>query len=244
MQRSIRVAILENHQSTIDGYTYRLSMVPEIEIVAAFLCEADLAAQFNDLKVDVFISGIDLPVSAKNRNPFSILKLIDRINKQIPDTKILIISYINQQQIIDSLLKKGVNGFVLKEDQQSIQKLGRIVEIIASGGVFFSKELQQEIFSRPSTFKLTERQLEALMLCAAYPDEDTFTLAKEMNISSSTLRNLLSAIYLKLEVRTRAAAIIKARQLQLIPPASQTDAYPTDFLNRQEAPNEFDSNSI
>jgi DNA-binding NarL/FixJ family response regulator len=141
------------------------------------------------------------------------------------NTKILVVSYINQRQIFDTLLQKGINGFVLKDDQQSIKMLGRIVEIISSGGFYFSKELQQDLFPHPDAHLLTERQFEALSLCAAFPDEDTFSLAKKMKISGSTLRNLLSSVYSKLGVRTRAAAILKARQTGVIPPASISDSY-------------------
>jgi DNA-binding CsgD family transcriptional regulator len=39
-----------------------------------------------------------------------------------------------------------------------------------------------------------------------------------MKIANSTLRNLLSIVYLKLGVQTRAAAIAKARELGVITP--------------------------
>ena len=37
MLTKIRVAILDDHQSIIDGFTYRLSMDPEIQIVSTAL---------------------------------------------------------------------------------------------------------------------------------------------------------------------------------------------------------------
>jgi DNA-binding CsgD family transcriptional regulator len=39
-----------------------------------------------------------------------------------------------------------------------------------------------------------------------------------MKIADSTLRNLLSTVYFKLDVQTRAAAIAKARQMGLLTP--------------------------
>jgi len=47
-------------------------------------------------------------------------------------------------------------------------------------------------------------------------------LAQQMSIGHSTARNLLSVAYLKLEVRSRAAAVTKARQLGLITPEPPT----------------------
>ena len=60
--------------------------------------------------------------------------------------------------------------------------------------------------------------MEALSLCAAFPDISTSELATELFIANSTARNLLSGAYLKLDVRTRTAAIAKARQLGLLLP--------------------------
>jgi DNA-binding CsgD family transcriptional regulator len=69
---------------------------------------------------------------------------------------------------------------------------------------------------------LTPRQLELLSLCAAYPDLSTAELAQKMSVSNSTVRNLLSSAYLRLNVHSRTAAIEKARDLGLITPRPPT----------------------
>jgi DNA-binding CsgD family transcriptional regulator len=63
---------------------------------------------------------------------------------------------------------------------------------------------------------LTPRQLEALTLCSAYPGQSGNILAKQMGITYSTFRNLLSTSYIRLGVSNRAEAILKARALGLI----------------------------
>jgi DNA-binding CsgD family transcriptional regulator len=63
---------------------------------------------------------------------------------------------------------------------------------------------------------LTRRQLEVLLLCAAFPSSKTSELAYKMSVSNSTVRNLLSGAYLKLDAHTRAAALEKARLLGLL----------------------------
>ena len=60
--------------------------------------------------------------------------------------------------------------------------------------------------------------MEVLSLCAAYPDANTAELASKLFITNSTVRNLLSETYLKLNVRNRSAAIAKAHQVGLLPP--------------------------
>jgi DNA-binding CsgD family transcriptional regulator len=60
--------------------------------------------------------------------------------------------------------------------------------------------------------------MELLSLCAAYPDASTADLAQMMSISNSTVRNLLSNLYLRLGVHSRTAAVEKARAMGLITP--------------------------
>jgi DNA-binding CsgD family transcriptional regulator len=89
----------------------------------------------------------------------------------------------------------------------------------ASGGVYFSDEAYRKLRSSQNTPKknqLTLRQLEILSICAAYPDVSTAELGQRLGIASSTLRNLLSSAYLRLDVRTRSAAIARAQQLGLL----------------------------
>jgi DNA-binding NarL/FixJ family response regulator len=229
MDERLNVAILEKHQLTIDGYCYRLGMIPEINIIGSFLFAEDLANEFEDLPIDLLITGIDVSLSRENRNPFPILYFLNQFVHKKPALKTLVVSYINQLGIIDSLLELGVSGIVSKEDQKSAEKLGNIIEVIANGGVFFSEGIHQDLIAGQHKSILTKRQMEALSLCAAYPDEDTSYLSKKLDISSSTFRNLLSMTYLRLGVRTRSSAIAKARQLGLIP----TDSISEDFFNNE-----------
>ncbi len=96
-----------------------------------------------------------------------------------------------------------------------------MVRTLANEGIYLSEQAYQQLRKRYTgelDQPLSARQLEALSLCAAYPDASTNDVARMMNIAPSTLRNLLSNGYLKLNVRTKAAAVAHARQLGLITP--------------------------
>ncbi len=213
----IKVAILEDHLSIIDGYLFRLSKMPDIEVVATRTYGEELEGMLSDHPVDVLLLDINVPTSRENNNPFPLLFAIPRLLEKYPGLHILVITMLNQQSLIDAVVEKGVNGFILKDDQSSIQELGKIVTIIACGGVYFSQSAYRDLRATSSGPLLTSRQLEVLSLCASYPDSSTAVLAKQMGISSSTLRNLLSGAYLRLGVRTRAAAITKSQRMGLIP---------------------------
>ena len=92
---------------------------------------------------------------------------------------------------------------------------------VANGDIFYSQRANEILMKGGDEQEdsiLSSRQLEALSLCASYPNESGTQLARRMNISHSTIRNLLSGAYMKLGVQTRSAAVTKARQLRIIPP--------------------------
>jgi two-component system response regulator NreC len=214
MSTKIKVAILEDHQSIIDGYLYRLNESSEIEVVGTAAFGEDLEPMLENQLID-----INVPARPGNLNPFPALHVARRVVQKYPNLNILVISILTQPTLIQALVELGISGYIFKQDGESIRQLSRIVTMIANNGIYFSQEaydkLRLERSSRAST-TLTARQLEALSLCASYPDRSTAEIAMQMKVAGSTLRNLLSGAYLRLNVRTRAAAVARLQQLGLI----------------------------
>jgi two-component system, NarL family, response regulator NreC len=217
MVTQIRVAILDNHQSIIDGYAYRLKQDPSIQIVATAFFGDELVPLIANHAVDVLLLGLSVPNSAGNHTPFPALYIIPRLLKSYPDLKILIISILRQHTLIRALREAGIHGYILKEDQASIRQLANIVATIANGGFCFSKDAFHVPPGKPAGMMLTRRQVEALSLCAALPGDDTVSLAKRLGYADSTLRNLLSDAYRRLGVRNRTGAVARAQQLGILP---------------------------
>jgi DNA-binding NarL/FixJ family response regulator len=125
----------------------------------------------------------------------------------------------NQAGLIKAVMDAGASGYILKDDLATLQKIGEVITTVAQGGIHLSKVAYQKLFNKlPQDSQLTQRQSEVLSLCAAYPEETSAALAARLGVENSTLRNLLSNAYLQLGVRTRLAAISKARTLGLITP--------------------------
>ena len=219
MENKIRVTIMDDHQSIVDGYLYRLSQVPEIEVVATLAYGNDLEPALEEQPVDVLVLDVQVPASPKNANPYPILHTIPKLIQLHPDLAILVISMHDERGLVRAIIEAGASGYILKNDTKRIQELGKCVMSVANGEVCFSDKVQKAFLSRKDE-PFTARQLEALSLCAAYPNSKTAELARKMKIANSTLRNLLSTVYLKLGVQTRAAAIARARELGMITPDS------------------------
>ena len=219
----IRVTILDDHQSIIDGYVLRLSNVSGFEVVATINYGEELEPALATHPTDVLLLDIGVPTSNHNPNPYPILYEIPNLLQKYPHLYILAISMHVERSLIRAVMEAGASGYVLKDDRATIQELANVVQSIANGGIYFSEKAYQLMLNQkttPTGERLSPRQLEALSLCAAYPDWTSADLATKMAVSHSTVRNLLSGAYLRLGVHNRSAAIEKARQFGLITPHS------------------------
>jgi two-component system nitrate/nitrite response regulator NarL len=208
MVSPIKVAILEDHQSIIDGYHMRLDEASGIEVVGI----ANNGEELNTLLKE------KLELDVLNENPIPILHYVPRILADNPNLNILIVSMYTQPSLIKALSDVGVSGYIFKTDSDSIRRLPAIIKSVATGGRYFSDHADDT--SKPDAASkqiLTTRQLEILTYCASYPDLSTEQIALELGIASSSVRNMLSETYDRLNVHTKAAAITKARLLGLIP---------------------------
>jgi two-component system nitrate/nitrite response regulator NarL len=225
MSEKIRVTILDDHQSIVDGYRFRLGNSPRVGVVAAIAYGDDIEPTLAKTPTDVLLLDIGVPTSIDNSNPYPILHVIPTLLQKYPNLVILVISMHAERSMIRAVMEAGASGYILKDDQTTLRDLENVVISVSNGGIHLSRQandvlLRGEVTGNDSI--LSKRQKEALSLCLAYPDCTTAELADKMSISNSTIRNLLSGAYIKLGVRTRIAAVSKARQLGLITPEPKT----------------------
>lgn len=232
MGSPIRVAILDDHQSVVDGYLYRLGAVPDIEVVGTAIYSEELELLLERHPVDLLLLDVTVPISPSNPQPYPIFHLLPRLLESYPSLSVLVISMHDQRPLIRAVMEAGASGYILKDDHATLKELGNVVLSVIRGGIYLSQRAYKQI--RQSTDEadglgLTPRELQVLSLCAAFPDMPTSEVAATIGVAHSTVRNLLSSAYLRLEVRSRAAAVLKARHLALITPeaAGISIDYPT-----------------
>ena len=218
MNRSLTIAILDDHSITIDGYRARLAQDPTLHIAWTTAFGEDVLDRIDAQPVDVLILDVSVPTSASNPNPYPILDVVPRLLEQHPALTILVISMHTESRLIKAVLRLGASGYVLKDDRPALDRLAQIVRAATAGDLYVSpladrrwRERQEE-----ADAALTPRQLQALSLCLAYPDETSQQLALRLGVTPVTLRNLLSGSYLRLKVRSRAAAVAEAQRRGLL----------------------------
>jgi DNA-binding NarL/FixJ family response regulator len=223
-QKNISVAILDDHQGALDGYSFRLASHKDITVVAAAQHWNELEQQLLEKAVDVLILDVSVPTSDNDKNPYPILHVLPTLQNTHPEMAILVISMHKQRTLVKAVMAAGAKGYILKDDREAIVQLAEIIKSVAAGGVYLSEQSYAVLTEKNPPWEdmqtLTARQLQALSLCASSPDISTEDLATMLNIAPSTLRNLLSSAYERLNVSSRAAAIAKAREMGLITPFS------------------------
>lgn len=222
MDKKIRVAILDDHLATVMGYvSLIMEQDTQIEVTAKMSYGEELEPTLEKNPVDVLLLDVTVPTSPENKNPYPILNMIPKLLQTYPNLNILVSSMHTDRGLIRAVMEAGANGYLLKDDQAALKSLGSVIRTVAGGGIHFSQaahELYKKSLSAQNDETLSPRESEALSLCAAYPDALTAEIAEKMKIKNPTVRNLLSNAYVKLGVRSRAAAIAKARELGLITP--------------------------
>lgn len=217
MAATIRVAIVDDHQSIIDGYLFRLQNAKDIDVVGSTHYGEGIEPLLANHVVNVLLLDAQIPTSNTNPASYPVFLILPKLIETYPQLHVLIISIHNQRSFIKYALEAGASGYVIKDDYQTIESIDAVIRSIAGGGVHISRGALQSLFDERSMEELlTQRQIEALSLCAAFPNETTAELAQRLNIAHSTMRNILSGSYLRLGVRSRSAAVAEARRRRII----------------------------
>ena len=221
--QNVHVAILDDHQSIIDGFTYRLSSTPGVDVTATALFGEELNSMLRDHSIDVLLIDLSVRTSAEDASAYPVLRTIPRLLQKYPDLKVVVVSMYGGPGLVRMIMEAGVSGYITKDDYQALRDLGNIVLSVANGNIYFTEKalnLYKQVGIGKGGENLSPRQIEALSLCALHPDLGTADLAQMLAVSNSTMRNLLSSAYVKLGVHSRTAAVDLARNLGLITPKS------------------------
>lgn len=216
LNQNIRVSILDDHMGIINGYRYQLDPIDDIDIVAVATNADELMLMLNQFPADILILDIYVPNNETDDDPYPIFHDIPQIQQLFPDLSILIVSAFSEYSLIKAITETGINGYILKDDLNSIQNVDSIIRDIFSGKTVYSAKVQEKLVNTHP--QLTPRQREILSVLAADPNRTLTDVAIKLGLASSTVRNTLHDTYQRLEVSNRLAAVNKAREMGIITP--------------------------
>jgi DNA-binding NarL/FixJ family response regulator len=144
-----------------------------------------------------------------------------RILHASPDTGVVVITMFEDDDSVFAAMRAGARGYVLKDaDKNEVLK---VVRAVADGEAHFGPNIARRLmgfFSAPKPSahsgafpELTAREREVLDLIAR--GHSNAEISRHLFLSSKTVRNYISNVFVKLQVADRAQAIVRAREAGL-----------------------------
>jgi DNA-binding NarL/FixJ family response regulator len=140
------------------------------------------------------------------------------ITRAAPAVGVLMLTMFDDDDSVRAALRAGARGYVLKgADQHDIV---RAIHAVAAGQAIFSPGVARVVLAAPPAAdpfaQLTRRERQVLELLA--DGLPTAAIGARLGLSPKTVTNHASALYAKLGVPDRAAAVDRARRAGLRPP--------------------------
>jgi DNA-binding NarL/FixJ family response regulator len=205
-----RVLIADDHAAFRAGLRALLETTGDLAVVGEADTGDAAVAATESLQPDVVLMDVNMPGGG--------VEATRRIVDAFPHVAVLVLTMHDDDETVFAAVRAGARGYLLKGAQRA--ELVRAVRAVSSGEAIFGPAVARRLmayFSRPalrpdpSAFpELTEREREILEMVARGRSNPEITA--ELVLSPKTVRNHVSNIFAKLQVRDRAEAIVRARE--------------------------------
>ncbi len=220
MSESVRILIADDHTIVRHGLARLLEEQPDLKVVGEANNGQSAVDQAVALKPDIVIMDIAMP----RMNGIEAAK---RIRKQLPKTKILILSMYSHEHYIHELLETGVSGYLLKDS--SGRDIIKAIRSAMKNETFLSPTISKVLMdtyrspNRKCTSiaerynQLSNREREVFQLIGE--GHSTREIADMLCVSISTIKSHRANIMEKLNIESPVKLIHFAIQLGLVDPA-------------------------
>lgn len=218
MLNKIKIHLADDHQVLIDGMLAVLKTNSKFEVVGHSLNGLDLVKTVKENKADILIMDINMP----HKDGIEVLK---EFSDKGYTCRVIVLSSYDDLKLIKEVLKLGATGYLSKECAG--ESIVEAIEVVASGREYFSKNIQDKIFSSFSgnhtlvsnqevhmSNVLTERELEILKLISLeYSGKE---IGEELFISANTVETHRKNLIKKLNVKNTIGLVKYAIKNNLI----------------------------
>lgn len=210
MNESIRLLIVDDHVMVRKGLVELLEAYDDLDIIgeagdgemALIQCKSDIP--------DVILMDLVMP----HMNGIAATR---RIREIYPQIRIIILTSFNDEIYVQDALEVGVAGYLMKNI--SGDDLANAIRRVHAGQSTLSPEATRVLIHktvRPPQpgHDLTEREREVLLLLVE--GLTNTEIAEKLVLSKSTIKNHVSSILGKLEVKSRTKAVAIAVEYEIV----------------------------
>jgi len=205
----IRVIIVDDHAMTRIGLRFFLTAYEDLELVGEAGTGEEALALCHQTRPDVVLMDMVMP-------GMDGAQTIRRIRREHPQTRILVLTSFEQDDMVQQALQAGAIGYLLKN--VSAQTLAEAIRAAHTGRSTLAEEIAGAVVAlahQPSNLghDLTQREREVLaLLVTGLPNAQ---IAERLAISQATVKYHVRSILNKLGAASRTEAVSLAWQYDL-----------------------------
>jgi DNA-binding NarL/FixJ family response regulator len=206
-----RLALVEDEHEIRETWANLLNSFPGFKCVCTCVSGEEALRQLPPLKPDIVLMDIFLP-------RLSGIECTSRLKVLLPDTLILILTSVADDELVFMALQAGADGYLLKSTPPA--ELQHSLNDLLKGGAPMTGAIARQVVryfhqkSKPPNpeIALSAREEEVLMLLSkGYSNKE---IAAHLSLSIDTIASYLKLIYKKMHVRSRTEAVIRYSRLR------------------------------
>ena len=222
----MRVLLVDDHALFRDGLH---TLLNSIDTFSEILEQASGSQAIQFIEEDANIDLVLLDYQLDDMDGLNVLKIIKNKSPEIP---IIMLSAHENTELIQNALHDGASGFITKASTPKL--MVSAINIVVSGGIYIPPEIltkpiisetknnSTHISAHPflaieevaSEYQLTQRQREVLKeMGKGFSNKE---IARELNMSPSTVKVHVAAILKELKAKNRTIAVSLAKDSGLI----------------------------
>ncbi|MDQ0208808.1 response regulator transcription factor [Alkalicoccobacillus murimartini] len=193
----ISIYIAEDQQLLLGALEALLNLEDDMEIVGKGKSGQEAVDYVHKHQPDVCIMDIEMPEKTG-------LEAAEELKAL--DCKLVILTTFARSGYFQRALQAGVSAYLLKDS--SSDELAQAIRLVVEGKRVYAPELMDDVFRE--TNPLTEREKAVLSLIA--DGKSTKEISIELDIKIGTVRNYVSVILEKLDVKNRIEAVTHSKE--------------------------------